>query len=126
MPKIFGKRPRAAACFDSMEKTATENLSEWSLVITPKARWFDLGIGELWRYRDLIWMLVRRDFIANYKQTILGPLWFVIQPLLTTLMFTLIFGRIARLSTDRLPPLLFYMCGIVAWSYFADCLLKTS
>lgn len=99
---------------------------EWSLVIRPKTGWFDLHLADLWRYRDLVTMFVRRDFVSLYKQTILGPLWFVIQPLLTTITFTVIFGNIAQLSTDGLPKILFYMSGITAWNYFSDCLLKTS
>ncbi len=99
---------------------------DWSLVIRPTSGWFDLHLADLWRYRDLVIMFVRRDFVSLYKQTILGPLWFVIQPLLTTLTFTLIFGNIAQLSTDGLPKILFYMSGITAWNYFSDCLLKTS
>lgn len=95
-------------------------------VIRPTSGWFDLHLGELWRYRDLVYLLVRRDFVAQYAQTILGPLWFVIQPTLTTLTFMLVFGRIARLPTDGVPPHLFYMSGIVAWSYFATCLTRTS
>jgi len=98
----------------------------WSLVIRPKTGWFDLHLGDLWRYRDLVMLFVRRDFVSQYKQTILGPLWFIIQPLLTTLTFTVIFGNIAQLSTDGLPKILFYLSGITAWSYFADCLTKTS
>ncbi len=99
---------------------------EWSLVIKPQHGWFDLHLSDLWRYRDLVAMFVRRDFVSLYKQTVLGPLWFVIQPLLTTLTFTVIFGNIAQLSTDGLPKMLFYMSGITAWNYFSDCLLKTS
>jgi lipopolysaccharide transport system permease protein len=99
---------------------------EWSLVIRPKTGWFDLHLADLWRYRDLVTMFVRRDFVSFYKQTVLGPLWFIIQPLLTTLTFTIIFGNIAQLSTDGLPKILFYMSGVTAWNYFADCLTKTS
>ncbi len=99
---------------------------DWSLVIRPKTGWFDLHLTDLWRYRDLVAMFVRRDFVSFYKQTVLGPLWFVIQPLLTTLTFTIIFGNIAQISTDGLPKILFYMSGITAWNYFADCLTKTS
>jgi lipopolysaccharide transport system permease protein len=99
---------------------------KWTLVIRPQRAWFDLRLGELWRARDLIVMFVRRDFVAAYKQTILGPLWYLVQPLLTTLTFTVIFGRVARLPTDRLPQLLFYMSGTVVWGYFAACLNKTS
>jgi lipopolysaccharide transport system permease protein len=99
---------------------------DWSLVIRPKTRWFDLHLADLWRHRDLVGLFVRRDFVATYKQTILGPLWFVIQPLITTLTFTVIFGKIAQLSTDGLPRILFYLSGVTAWSYFAECLTKTS
>lgn len=100
--------------------------SEWTLVLRPKSGWFDLHLADLWRYRDLVLMFVKRDFVSLYKQTILGPLWFLIQPLLTTLTFTIIFGNIAQLSTDGLPKILFYMSGITAWNYFADCMSKTS
>lgn len=99
---------------------------EWTLVIRPHTGMLDLHLADLWRYRDLVKMFVRRDFVSLYKQTILGPLWFIIQPLLTTLTFTLIFGNIAQLSTDGLPKLLFYLSGVTAWNYFSDCLLKTS
>src|ERR1700752_306112 len=92
---------------------------DWSLVIGPKRAWFDLHLGDLWRYRDLVMLFVRRDFVSTYKQTILGPLWFIIQPLLTTLTFTVLFGNVARLSTDGLPKILFYLSGVTAWSYFA-------
>lgn len=98
----------------------------WSLVIQPQRGWMDLRLAELWRYRDLILLFVRRDFVSVYKQTILGPLWYLIQPLLTTLTFTVIFGYIANLSTDGLPQFLFYMAGTVIWTYFAECLNKTS
>ncbi len=99
---------------------------DWTLVIRPKTRWFDLHLTDLWRYRDLVMLFVKRDFVATHKQTILGPLWFIIQPLLTTLTFTLIFGNIAQLSTDGLPKILFYLSGITAWSYFSQCLINTS
>ena len=99
---------------------------KWQLVIKPKNGFFEFDFLELWSYRDLLILLVRRDFVAFYKQTILGPLWFFIQPLLTTLMYLLIFGKIARLSTDSTPPLLFYLAGTTCWSYFSDTLLKTS
>lgn len=99
---------------------------QWTLVIRPQRHLFDLRLGELWNYRDLIGLFVRRDFVSVYKQTILGPLWYLIQPVLTSVIFTIIFGRIARLSTDGLPQFLFYMSGTVIWSYFAECLGKTS
>lgn len=95
-------------------------------VIRPVSGWFDLHLGDLWRYRDLITLFVRRDFVAIYKQTILGPLWYLIQPLLTTIVFTVIFGRVARIPTDGLPPALFYLAGLTPWNYFAGCLTKTS
>ena len=99
---------------------------EWSEVITPKKSWFDLRLKELWQYRDLIVLFVRRDFVAVYKQTILGPLWHIIQPLFTTLVFVIVFGRIAGLSTDGQPAFLFYLCGVTIWNYFAGNLNKTS
>jgi len=101
----------------------TEN---WSMIIKPKRHWFDINLKELWAYRDLIGLFVRRDFVAKYKQTILGPLWFLIQPLLTTIMFVVVFGNIAKLSTDGLPKILFYYSGIVGWTYFAESLKATS
>jgi len=107
--------------------TTLQNLPEkWDLIIEPQRSLLDLRLGELWRYRDLVMLFVRRDFVAAYKQTILGPLWYLIQPLLTTITFTVIFGNIAQLPTDGLPQFLFYMSGTVIWSYFADCLTKTS
>ncbi len=106
--------------------TGSVSQEEWTLVIRPRTGWFDLHLADLWRYRDLVMMFVRRDFVSLYKQTILGPLWFIIQPLLTTLTFTIIFGNIAQISTDGLPKILFYMSGITAWNYFSDCMLKTS
>jgi lipopolysaccharide transport system permease protein len=98
----------------------------WDIVIEPSRSLFQLRLKEVWRYRDLLTLFVRRDFVSNYKQTVLGPLWFFIQPIFTTIMFTVVFGRLAGLSTDGIPPLLFYMAGITCWNYFADCLNKTS
>jgi len=97
---------------------------EWT--IESKSSLLDLKLYEVWAYRDLLVLLVRRDFVSFYKQTILGPLWFFIQPLFTTIIFTFIFGNLAGISTDELPKPLFYMAGITAWNYFADCLTKTS
>lgn len=99
---------------------------KWDLIIEPKRSLFSLPLAELWKYKDLIGMFVRRDFVSVYKQTILGPLWYLVQPLLTTITFTFIFGNIAKLPTDGLPQFLFYMSGTVIWTYFADCLTKTS
>jgi len=103
-----------------------EHKEEYHWTIEAKASLFDLKLNEIWAYRDLLWLLVRRDFVSFYKQTILGPLWFFIQPLFTTIIFTFIFGNLAGISTDGLPKPLFYMAGITAWNYFADCLTKTS
>lgn len=99
---------------------------EWDLVIEGSTSLFDIHFKDLWRYRDLLVLFVKRDFISFYKQTILGPLWFFLQPLFTTIIFTFIFGKLARMSTDGLPQPLFYLAGITAWNYFADCLTKTS
>ncbi len=99
---------------------------KWTDVIGPQRGWLDWRLAELWRARDLIMLFVRRDFVAIYKQTILGPLWYLIQPLLTTLTFTVIFGRIAALPTDKLPDFLFYLSGSVIWAYFSECFNKTS
>lgn len=104
----------------------THEGQQWTTIIQPRGKWFDLRLKELWRYRDLILLFVRRDFVAQYKQTILGPAWHIIQPLLTSVVFTVIFGRIAKLSTDGLPPFLFYMSGTVAWTYFANVITKSS
>lgn len=103
----------------------SENES-WDLVITPRKKWYDLQLKDVWHYRDLIGMFVKRDFVSRYKQTILGPLWFIIQPLLTSLVFTVIFGNIAQLPTDGLPQMLFYMSGNILWNYFSTCLTSTS
>jgi lipopolysaccharide transport system permease protein len=109
---------------------ATQELEKsnnnWDLIIRPYRGWWDFRFGELWQYRDLIWLLVWRDFVSIYKQTILGPLWYIIQPILTTIVFTIVFGRIAGLSTEGTPPFLFYMLGTTVWSYFSICLLSTS
>ncbi len=101
-------------------------MKEWDLVIEGKTTLFDLKFKDIWRYRDLLGLLVKRDFVSFYKQTVLGPLWFFIQPLLTTITFTFVFGNLAGISSDGLPKPLFYMAGITAWNYFSDCLTKTS
>jgi len=98
----------------------------WDLIIRPRNSWFDFRINEIWKYRDLLFLFVKRDFIAIYKQTILGPLWFFIQPILSTIIFTIIFGGFAKLSTDGVPGPLFYLGGLTLWNYFADNLTKTS
>jgi len=96
--------------------------------VTIRARqgWFHLPHREIAEYRDLLVLLVRRDFVAKYKQTVLGPLWFVIQPLMTTLVFTIIFGKVAQIPTDGIPPVLFYLCGLLGWSYFSQTFNTTS
>ena len=98
----------------------------WDLIITPRKKWYDLQLPDVWRYRDLVALFVRRDFVSKYKQTVLGPLWFIIQPLITSVVFTVIFGNIAGLPTDGLPQFLFYLSGNVMWGYFAACLTNTS
>jgi lipopolysaccharide transport system permease protein len=104
----------------------TDSEDNWDLIIRPQRGWWDLHLKDLWRYRDLIRLFVRRDFVAQYKQTILGPLWYLIQPILTTVVFTVIFGNIAKLSTDGLPAFLFYLAGNTVWSYFSTCFVATS
>jgi lipopolysaccharide transport system permease protein len=103
-----------------------EQKEQWTEIISARSSWFDLRLDELWRYRDLVMLFVWRDFVAVYKQTILGPLWHIIQPLFTTITFTIVFGMVARIPTDGIPPFLFYMAGITVWNYFAGCLTKTS
>jgi len=113
-------------------KPDTSNLApdtsseHWDMIIQPKAHLFDLKLKEVWKYRDLLWLFVRRDFTAQYKQTILGPLWHFIQPIFTTLMFLVVFGKIANIPTDGVPQVLFYMSGITIWNYFSACLTSTS
>jgi lipopolysaccharide transport system permease protein len=114
---------------DSIEISEKKNSADrdsWTQVIRPQRAWWDLRLADVWRYRDLIFLMVWRDFVAVYKQTILGPLWHVIQPVLTTIIYTIIFSRVARLSTDGLPAFLFYMAGITLWVYFNSCVLNTS
>ncbi len=108
------------------EKVTNKLPEKWSMIIEPKRHLFDVNLAELWRYRDLIGLFVKRDFVSKFKQTILGPLWFIIQPLITTIMFTIVFGNIAGIPTDGIPKMLFYLAGIVGWTYFATCLNDTS
>ncbi len=103
-----------------------KNEENWTIEIKPTSGWFDINLKEIWRYRDLLMLFVRRDIVTLYKQTVLGPLWYILQPVLTTLMFTLVFGRIAGLSTDGVPPIIFYLLGVTVWGYFSDCLNRTS
>ena len=111
---------------NSAQVDSIETQDSWSLVINSHSSGVNLQLHEIWGYRELLWMFVKRDFIAVYKQTILGPLWYVMQPLLTTLVFTAVFSGIAGLPTDGMPPILFYLAGTIPWNYFAICLNKTS
>lgn len=115
--------------FNNVNKMKSEidlDLEPWDLIIEPKEKLFQLNLSEVWKYRDLIFLFVKRDFVAQYKQTILGPLWHVIQPVFTTLVFLLIFGKIANIPTDGITPVLFFMSGITIWNYFSSCLTATS
>jgi lipopolysaccharide transport system permease protein len=99
---------------------------QWDLVIKPQASFLDLNLKDVWRYRDLLTQFIKRDFVAQYKQTILGPIWNIVQPILTTIMFLLVFGKIANIPTDGIKPVLFYMSGITIWTYFSTCFTNTS
>ncbi|MEJ7767499.1 MAG: ABC transporter permease [Chitinophagaceae bacterium] len=98
----------------------------WDLEIKPQSSLLNLHLKDVWNYRDLLLLLVKRDFVSFYKQTVFGPLWFFIQPIFTTFIFTIVFSRLARISTEGAPPALFYLAGTVAWNYFSECLIKTS
>ncbi|NER80288.1 MAG: ABC transporter permease [Leptolyngbya sp. SIO1D8] len=108
-----------------MTKANIKN-DNWTMVISPQSNLFSLQLDDIWRYKDLLYLFVRRDFVATYKQTILGPTWFFIQPILTTITYTIIFGNVAGLSTDGLPKIVFYLSGVVCWSYFAECITAIS
>ena len=108
---------------DSAEKHIDE---EWSTVIKPRESLLDVDFKEIWKYRDLWSLFVKRDIITQYKQTILGPLWYFVQPIMTTIMYMVVFGGIAGISTDGLPQALFYLSGICMWQYFSECMTKTS
>ena len=118
------KSPNTAAL--AVVSSETEFTEEWTTIIGPHKPWYDLNLRELWQYRDLILLLVNRDFVTTYKQTILGPLWFPLTPLSTTVVLSIVFGAIARLPTDGIPPFLFYLSGTVCWGYFSACLVGTS
>lgn len=102
------------------------DMMKFDKVIKPRSSLFELGLKEVVAYKDLIYMYIKRDIVTFYKQTIMGPLWFVIQPILTTIMFMFVFGNLAGISTDGIPKPLFYFSGIILWSYFADCLTRNS
>lgn len=99
---------------------------DWDIEITPKNKLFDLHLRDTWHYRDLLLLLVRRDFVSFYKQTILGPVWFFIQPVITIAIYTFVFTNLAKISTDDVPAPVFYLAGTIIWNYFAECLTKTS
>ena len=99
---------------------------EWTETIESKHSLFDLNLKEVWRYNDLVYMFVKRDFVSSFKQTILGPIWFFINPIFTTIVYIVVFGNIAKLSTDGAPKILFYLAGITLWNYFSTCLNGTS
>ena len=101
-------------------------IESWDVVIKPVHGWFNINLKEIFQYWDLILLFVRRDFVVFYKQTILGPLWYIIQPLVNSVIFTIIFSKVAKIPTDGIPPFLFYMAGTVTWGYFAACLTQTS
>lgn len=110
----------------AVPRETVEQESNWTEVIEPRHALLDWRLKEAWHYRDLLFMFVKRDFVATYKQTILGPLWFFVQPVLTTIMFTIIFGRFAGMSSDNLPKIVFYFSGITIWNYFSETFNKTS
>lgn len=114
--------------FGSQEAKLCKAMSEekWTTVIKPKDKLLDVNIGELWRYKDLISLFIKRNIITQYKQTILGPLWFIVQPALSVIMYMIVFGGIAGIPTDGVPKPLFYLAGTCMWQYFSDCLTKTS
>ena len=106
-----------------MKRTQSE---DYEIIIEPHKSWLYVDWKGLLHYRDLLFLLVRRDFVAKYKQTILGPAWFILQPLLMTVVFTIIFGKVTKISTQGLPPVLFYMCGLLAWTYCSQCFTAVS
>ena len=109
-----------------MQTANGQGMDKFDVVIVPKTGWLDINFQELWKYRDLISLFVKRNFISQYKQTILGPAWAIVQPLLTTVFFTVIFGTMAGLSAEGVPSFLFYMSGTIAWTYFSSCLTHTA
>lgn len=123
----FGLRPTAKAIMNKESIISNpHDMEHWDLIIEPRSKLLDLNLRELWRYRDLLMLFVKRDFVAQYKQTILGPVWHFIQPIFTTIVFLLVFGKIANIPTDGIEPVLFYMSGISIWNYFSSCLTATS
>ena len=117
---------KLVAAVENESNSEEPETDDWDLIIEPHSSLFSLQLGEVWRYRDLLYLFTRRDIVSFYKQTILGPIWFFIQPIFTTLVYVLVFGMIAGLSTDGLPQVLFYLCGITFWNYFSECFNKTA
>lgn len=113
-------------CRNTSEAITMHPPEKWDIIITPHHGLFHINFKEIWEHRDLVYLFVRRDFVSKFKQTILGPLWFLLQPVFTMLIYMLVFGNIARISTAGLPPALFYLAGITIWNYFSDCFLATS
>ena len=113
---------------NKMQETSVpvEDNANWDLILNARGSLFNLNLKEVWKYRDLLVLFVRRDFVASFKQTILGPLWHIIQPVLTTIMFLFVFTNVAKIPTDGIPPVLFYMSGLAIWNYFSSCLIGTS
>ena len=109
-----------------MSTAIAQKNENWTLEITPSSSMFYIPFQDIWRYRDLLFLFVRRDFVSFYKQTVLGPIWFFLQPLFTTLIFTVVFGGIAKMAPEGVPPMLFYLCGVTFWNYVAECLNKTA
>jgi len=107
-------------------KEIEDDNEAWDLVLEPKTSWYSLGLSQILRFKDLLFLFVRRDFVSVYKQTILGPIWFFVQPVITAITYAVIFGMLADISTDGVNPILFYMCGITLWNYFSDTLSKTA
>lgn len=103
-----------------------QSASYWDVVITPKHNLLELKIGEIWEFRDLLLMFIKRDIVTVYKQTIFGPIWYLVQPVLTMIVFIVVFTNIANIPTDSIPPSLFYLAGIIMWNYFSDCFNQTS
>lgn len=107
-------------------KNNSNDSKHWKFIISPKSNVIELNLKEVWNYRDLLMLFIKRDIVTIYKQTILGPLWYLIQPLFTAVIFTIIFNNVANISTDGIPPFLYNLAGITIWNYFKDCLLATS
>ncbi len=109
-----------------MEDKNTNKNGEWTEIIIPRDNLFKINFEEVWRYKDLLFMLVKRDFVTYFKQTILGPIWFFVSPIMTTIIYVIVFGNIAKISTDGVPQVAFYLCGITLWNYCSSCLNETA